>query len=177
MEFFGGPAVASLSRPMGSLSLASNGVVPVRRHPSLVPLVSCLAARCPRTRTDQSLWGEYNLKSEPHGGSFTGRQGGRRLIAAAASYRRPSYSQPEGTPEGTPAWFWLINQLLSWTSSAGRFLLEQPGQLQFIEWPTVNTVVRMAVLTLIVVTCLIVLLATIDSTMSFVLASLLRRVP
>lgn len=73
MEFFGGPAVASLSRPMGSLSLASNGVVPVRRHPSLVPLVSCLAARCPRTRTDQSLWGEYNLKSEPHGGSFTGR--------------------------------------------------------------------------------------------------------
>lgn len=75
MEFFGGPAVASLSRPMGSLSLASNGVLPVRRHPSLVPLVSCLAARCPRTRTDQSLWGECNLKSEPHGGSFTGRWG------------------------------------------------------------------------------------------------------
>ncbi|KAG6543029.1 hypothetical protein Mapa_015525 [Marchantia paleacea] len=166
-------AVASFLRPTAVLSVASNRVLPVRRRRLFVPSITCLVPRCLRMKMEQNSWRELHLKSEFNGGSLIGRQSGRRLIPGAANYQRSRQSQPEGTP----AWFWLINQLLSWASSAVHFLFEQPGQLQHIEWPTLHTIVRMAVLTLIVVTCLIVLLATMDSTMSYVLASLLRRVP
>ncbi|KAL3679990.1 hypothetical protein R1sor_022946 [Riccia sorocarpa] len=101
------------------------------------------------------------------------RQDVKRLTWRASSYSRTSPSQPETVP----VWLWLVNWLLSAGKSSFQFLCEQPMQLRHIEWPTVSTVVRMTVLTFIVVTCLIVLLATVDSTMSYVLASLLRRVP
>ncbi|KAL2620971.1 hypothetical protein R1flu_001176 [Riccia fluitans] len=114
------------------------------------------------------------LRTEVFGRTFMPqRQGGRRISLRASSYTRTPRSQPESVP----VWLWLVTSLLSAGKSAFQFLCEQPMQLRHIEWPTVNTVVRMAVLTFTVVTCLIVLLATVDSTMSYVLSSLLRRVP
>ncbi|KAK9677514.1 hypothetical protein RND81_11G148600 [Saponaria officinalis] len=55
------------------------------------------------------------------------------------------------------------------------FLIQQPGQLKYIEWPSFNYTFRTATLTLVLVALLIVALSSIDSALSFILALLLRR--
>ncbi|XP_047307001.1 uncharacterized protein LOC124910410 [Impatiens glandulifera] len=55
------------------------------------------------------------------------------------------------------------------------FLLEQPSQLKFIEWPSFQSTVRTAVLTLVLVAMFIVALSSIDSALWYILALVLRK--
>ncbi|GAB4853122.1 hypothetical protein Ancab_017306 [Ancistrocladus abbreviatus] len=57
------------------------------------------------------------------------------------------------------------------------FLAEQPSQLKYIEWPSFQSTLRTATLTLVLVALLIVALSSIDSALSFLLAFFLRRRP
>lgn len=55
------------------------------------------------------------------------------------------------------------------------FLLEQPSQLKFIEWPSFQSTVRTAALTLVLVVIFIIALSSVDSALWYILALLLRK--
>eukprot|EP01018_Ginkgo_biloba_P007074 Gb_22317 [translate_table: standard] len=74
-----------------------------------------------------------------------------------------------------PFWLWLVKELLSGLKSALLFLWEQPGQLKYIEWPSFQSTLKTATLTLLLVILLIILLSSVDSASSYLLVSLLRR--
>lgn len=57
------------------------------------------------------------------------------------------------------------------------FLLEQPSQLKYIEWPGFRSTLKTATLTLVLVALLIVALSSTDSALSYLLALILRRKP
>ncbi|KAG4958826.1 hypothetical protein AAZX31_13G055900 [Glycine max] len=57
------------------------------------------------------------------------------------------------------------------------FLVEQPGQFKYIEWPSFSSTLRTAILTLILVAMLIVALSSVDSALSYLLALALRKRP
>uniref|UniRef100_A0A7N0V816 Uncharacterized protein n=1 Tax=Kalanchoe fedtschenkoi TaxID=63787 RepID=A0A7N0V816_KALFE len=57
------------------------------------------------------------------------------------------------------------------------FLVDQPRQLRYIEWPTFSSTFKTATLTLVLVALLIVALATVDSNLCYLLALFLRRKP
>ncbi|WOL20149.1 hypothetical protein Cni_G28951 [Canna indica] len=59
--------------------------------------------------------------------------------------------------------------------SVAVFLAEQPSQLKYIEWPTFQSTLKTATLTLVLVALLIVALSSIDSCLYYVLALLLRK--
>ncbi|XP_042007009.1 uncharacterized protein LOC121755711 isoform X2 [Salvia splendens] len=61
------------------------------------------------------------------------------------------------------------------TRSLFQFLAEQPSQLRYIEWPSFQSTVKTAMLTLVLVALLIVALSTVDSALSYLLALFLRR--
>ncbi|XP_047981432.1 uncharacterized protein LOC125222711 isoform X1 [Salvia hispanica] len=61
------------------------------------------------------------------------------------------------------------------TQSLFQFLAEQPSQLRYIEWPSFQSTVKTAMLTLVLVALLIVALSTVDSALSYLLALFLRR--
>ncbi|KAL7120384.1 hypothetical protein ACP275_02G119200 [Erythranthe tilingii] len=73
--------------------------------------------------------------------------------------------------------FWLnpIREAFWNTRSLLLFLIEQPGQLKYIEWPSFQSTLKTATLTLVLVAMLIVALSSVDSALSFLLAFLLRR--
>ncbi|KAL7157961.1 hypothetical protein ABFS83_02G110800 [Erythranthe nasuta] len=73
--------------------------------------------------------------------------------------------------------FWLnpIREAFWNTRSLVLFLVEQPGQLKYIEWPSFQSTLKTATLTLVLVAMLIVTLSSVDSALSFLLAFLLRR--
>ncbi|XP_024164326.2 uncharacterized protein LOC112171361 [Rosa chinensis] len=55
------------------------------------------------------------------------------------------------------------------------FLLEQPSQLKYIEWPGFRSTLKTATLTLVLVALLIVALSSTDSALSYLLALIIRR--
>ncbi|KAB2602368.1 hypothetical protein D8674_003373 [Pyrus ussuriensis x Pyrus communis] len=57
------------------------------------------------------------------------------------------------------------------------FLVEQPSQLKYIEWPGFRSTLKTATLTLVLVALLIVALSSTDSALSYLLALILRRTP
>ncbi|KAG5558562.1 hypothetical protein RHGRI_008490 [Rhododendron griersonianum] len=57
------------------------------------------------------------------------------------------------------------------------FLLEQPSQLKYIEWPSFQSTLKTASLTLILMALLIVALASVDSALCYLLALFLRKSP
>ncbi|KAI8564785.1 hypothetical protein RHMOL_Rhmol03G0209300 [Rhododendron molle] len=57
------------------------------------------------------------------------------------------------------------------------FLLEQPSQLKYIEWPSFQSTLKTASLTLILMAILIVALASVDSALCYLLALFLRKSP
>ncbi|EYU38289.1 hypothetical protein ABFS82_02G110200 [Erythranthe guttata] len=73
--------------------------------------------------------------------------------------------------------FWLnpIREAFWNTRSLLLFLIEQPGQLKYIEWPSFQSTLKTATLTLVLVAMLIVALSSVDSALSFLLAFFLRR--
>lgn len=73
-----------------------------------------------------------------------------------------------------PIWLWVFKSWLSGIKAMMRFLWEQPGQLKQIEWPSVKSTVKMALLTLVVVMFLMVFLSSVDSLFRHFLKSSMR---
>ncbi|CAO2813716.1 unnamed protein product [Amaranthus hypochondriacus] len=74
-----------------------------------------------------------------------------------------------------PFWLCLLKDTIRGLKSLLAFLVEQPGQLKYIEWPSFQDTLRTATLTLILVAALIVALSSIDSALSYVLVLILRK--
>ncbi|XP_016200000.1 uncharacterized protein LOC107641007 [Arachis ipaensis] len=71
----------------------------------------------------------------------------------------------------------LIKETLWGLKSLFVFLVEQPSQLKYIEWPSFSSTLKTATLTLVLVALLIVALSTVDSALCYVLALFLRKAP
>ncbi|CAM6103532.1 unnamed protein product [Calypogeia fissa] len=126
----------------------------------------------PKGREALNLW--YPNKRKQSLG-LTASSARRQLTKMAAS--RQEYNNAGQPPESVPVWLWICLALYRTLTDFLQFLWEQPGQLKDIEWPSFQSTIRMAVLTVIVVAFLIIFLATIDSTFSYVLSSILRSIP
>ncbi|KAM2798478.1 hypothetical protein COP1_003431 [Malus domestica] len=71
----------------------------------------------------------------------------------------------------------LVKEAVWGLSSLFVFLVEQPSQLKYIEWPSFRSTLKTATLTLVLVVLLIVALSSTDSALSYLLALILRRTP
>ncbi|KAJ4715945.1 Protein translocase complex, SecE/Sec61-gamma subunit [Melia azedarach] len=76
-----------------------------------------------------------------------------------------------------PFWISLIKEAITALKSLIIFLVEQPSQLKYIEWPGFQSTLKTATLTLVLVALLIVALSSVDSALSLLLALLLRKTP
>ncbi|XP_052192597.1 uncharacterized protein LOC127801454 isoform X2 [Diospyros lotus] len=74
-----------------------------------------------------------------------------------------------------PFWLTLIKEAIWTLKSLFLFLLEQPSQLKYIEWPGFQSTLKTASLTLVLVALLIVALASVDSALCYLLALLIRK--
>ncbi|KAH7679851.1 Protein translocase complex SecE/Sec61-gamma subunit protein [Dioscorea alata] len=74
-----------------------------------------------------------------------------------------------------PFWLSLMRDVIWSVRYLVDFLVEQPSQLKYIEWPQFQTTLKTAALTLVLVAILIVALATIDSGLCYILAFFLSR--
>ncbi|KAK4410899.1 hypothetical protein Sango_0162900 [Sesamum angolense] len=74
-----------------------------------------------------------------------------------------------------PFWLNLIREAIWTTRSLLLFLVEQPSQLKYIEWPSFQSTLKTATLTLVLVALLIVALSSVDSALSYLLVLFLRR--
>ncbi|KAL3369115.1 hypothetical protein AABB24_009762 [Solanum stoloniferum] len=73
--------------------------------------------------------------------------------------------------------FWINNtkQAVRAAKSILEFLVEQPSQLKYIEWPGFQSTLKTAILALVLVGLFIIALFSIDSALSYMLALFLRR--
>ncbi|XP_030543979.1 uncharacterized protein LOC115750630 [Rhodamnia argentea] len=69
-----------------------------------------------------------------------------------------------------PFWSSLIKEVVWSSKSLFTFLCEQPSQLKYIEWPSFQSTLRTATLTLILVALLIVALSSVDSALHCMLS-------
>ncbi|XP_057500966.1 uncharacterized protein LOC130784997 [Actinidia eriantha] len=76
-----------------------------------------------------------------------------------------------------PLWFTTIKKPFWSLKSLFVFLLEQPSQLKYIEWPSFQSTLKTASLTLLLVALFMVALASVDSALTYMLALLLRKTP
>lgn len=74
-----------------------------------------------------------------------------------------------------PFWSNLMKESLRTMKSLVSFLVEQPNQLKHIEWPSFQSTLKTAILSLILVGLLIVALASVDSALCYMLSLLLRK--
>ncbi|KAJ4973324.1 hypothetical protein NE237_006498 [Protea cynaroides] len=98
------------------------------------------------------------------------------IKCAASSGRNQQelrFSEDEYRSE--PFWSSLIKEAFWALRSLLVFLFEQPGQLKYIEWPSFQSTLKTATLTLVLVAILIVALASVDSALSYLLTLLLRK--
>ncbi|KAM7257379.1 hypothetical protein ACFE04_013120 [Oxalis oulophora] len=71
----------------------------------------------------------------------------------------------------------FIKELIWGFISLFNFLVQQPSQLNYIDWPAFQTTLKTATLTLVLVALLIVALSSVDAVLCYLLALLLRRTP
>ncbi|KAJ4829549.1 hypothetical protein Tsubulata_017157 [Turnera subulata] len=76
-----------------------------------------------------------------------------------------------------PFWLTLFKDTTWALKSLFVFLIEQPRQLKYIEWPGFGNTVKTATLTLVLVALLIVALSSVDAVLCYLLALILRRAP
>ncbi|KMT01351.1 hypothetical protein BVRB_9g213650 isoform B [Beta vulgaris subsp. vulgaris] len=74
-----------------------------------------------------------------------------------------------------PFWVHYSKETIRGLKTLLAFLVQQPGQLKYIEWPSFQDTLWTASLTLVLVAALIVALSSLDSALSFVLALLVRK--
>lgn len=112
-------------------------------------------------------------------------RGGLRYVPAKLSCnkhvlyagRGPYQLSHEDDLPQKPFWLSFIKEAIWAWKALFVFLVEQPGQLKYIEWPGFQSTLRTAMLTLVLVALLIVALSSVDSVLCYVLALLLRRTP
>lgn len=102
----------------------------------------------------------------------TGHLRNNHVVSAARNNHALSYDD-DLNPE--PFWASLIKEVVWSLKSLFTFLGEQPGQLKYIEWPSFQSTLRTATLTLILVALLIVALSSVDSALYCMLNWFLRR--
>ncbi|XP_039045114.1 uncharacterized protein LOC120184807 isoform X1 [Hibiscus syriacus] len=95
-------------------------------------------------------------------------------VVSLGSNRQLSFD--DELPE-EPFWLCLIRETIWGIRSLSVFLIKQPSQLKYIEWPSFVSTLKTAILTLVLVAGLIVALASVDSLLCYILALLLRRTP
>ncbi|XP_027086290.1 uncharacterized protein [Coffea arabica] len=74
-----------------------------------------------------------------------------------------------------PFWSNVLKKSFWALKSLSRFLVEQPSQLKYIEWPSFQSTLKTATLTLLLVGLLIIALSSVDSALYYILALLSRR--
>ncbi|KAK4414297.1 hypothetical protein Salat_2842700 [Sesamum alatum] len=97
---------------------------------------------------------------------------GRTHVSSAGRNYQLSYNDDSRTE---PFWLNLIRDAIWMTRSLLLFLGEQPSQLKYIEWPSFQSTLKTASLTLGLVALLIVALSSVDSALSYLLGLILRR--
>ncbi|XP_038998065.1 uncharacterized protein LOC120123191 [Hibiscus syriacus] len=97
----------------------------------------------------------------------------RHVVSIRSNRHRLSFDNE--LPE-EPFLLSLIRETIWGLRSLSVFLVEQPSQLKYIEWPSFVSTLKTAILTLVLVAGLIVALASVDS-LCYILALLLRRTP
>ncbi|CAH8338579.1 unnamed protein product [Eruca vesicaria subsp. sativa] len=95
--------------------------------------------------------------------------GGYRAVSA---HQSRSFHEEE-----PPLWLSLIRDIVWSTRDLFSFMAEQPSQLKFIEWPSFTTTLKTATLSLFLVAVFIVALSSVDSSLCYVLALILRKAP
>ncbi|XP_043695083.1 uncharacterized protein LOC122645783 [Telopea speciosissima] len=98
------------------------------------------------------------------------------IKCAASSGRNQQelrFNEDENRSE--PFWSSLIKEAIWALRSLLVFLLEQPGQLKYIEWPSFQSTLKTATLTLVLVAFLIVAIASVDSALCYLLTLMLRK--
>ncbi|GFP93428.1 hypothetical protein PHJA_001487200 [Phtheirospermum japonicum] len=92
-----------------------------------------------------------------------------------SSGRNYELDYDDGSAHTESFWLSLIGESIWAIRSLFAFLVEQPSQLKYIEWPSFQSTLKTATLTLVLVAVLIVVLSSVDSALSFLLALLSRR--
>ncbi|KAL6214087.1 hypothetical protein ACLB2K_013525 [Fragaria x ananassa] len=96
--------------------------------------------------------------------------------AASVGKDHHQLSADDGVPQ-EPFLLSLFKETVWSLRSLFNFLLEQPSQLKYIEWPGFRSTLKTATLTLVLVALLIVALSSTDSALSYLLALILGRKP
>ncbi|ONH92334.1 hypothetical protein PRUPE_8G169100 [Prunus persica] len=98
------------------------------------------------------------------------------ICAASVGRDRRQLSFDDDLPQD-PYFLSLVKEAVWGLRSLFIFLVEQPSQLKYIEWPGFRSTLKTATLTLVLVALLIVALSSTDSALSYLLALILRRTP
>ncbi|KAF8097633.1 hypothetical protein N665_0284s0002 [Sinapis alba] len=141
-----------------SLTNAS-GLIRLAHHPSH-RRIQRFGPKFPR---DSSLNGRISYKPTTVGGYPT--------VSVGCARQSPSF-RDELEP---PLWLSLVRDIVGSTRSVFSFMVEQPSQLKFIEWPSFTTTLKTATLSLFLVAVFIVALSSVDSALCYVLALILRK--
>lgn len=120
------------------------------------------------TNLPYRLTSEYKYSSS----KMQSQQGSSRIMVTRADGPYLSIDEDIDTD---PFLLWLGKEFLRDFKSALLFLWEQPGQLKYIEWPSFQSTLKTATLTLLLVMLLIIFLSSVDSALSYLLVSTLRR--
>ncbi|CAA2984204.1 uncharacterized protein LOC111380488 [Olea europaea subsp. europaea] len=94
------------------------------------------------------------------------------FVSARGNYQSSSFNRDSDIG---PFWLNMMKEAIWTIRNLLLFLVEQPSQLQYIEWPNFQSTLKTAILTLVLVALLIVALSSVDSALSYLLALLLRR--
>lgn len=127
-------------------------------------------------RLTSELWkppsSHLKLKCKYSSSKMQSQQGSSRIMVTRAD---GPYLSIDEDINRDPFLLWLPKELLRDFKSALLFLWEQPGQLKYIEWPSFQSTLKTATLTLLLVMLLIIFLSSVDSALSYLLVSTLRR--
>ncbi|KAF8088225.1 hypothetical protein N665_0549s0033 [Sinapis alba] len=117
----------------------------------------------PKFSRDSSLNGRISYKPITVGGYPT--------VSVGCARQSPSFHDKLEPP----LWLSLVRDIVGSTRSVFSFMVEQPSQLKFIEWPSFTTTLKTATLSLFLVAVFIVALSSVDSALCYVLALILRK--
>ncbi|GAB2218069.1 hypothetical protein Droror1_Dr00001286 [Drosera rotundifolia] len=93
-----------------------------------------------------------------------------------ATFRRGGYlSEFDDRSDRSSFWVEKYKYFIRTLKAVLVFLSEQPGQLKYIEWPSFQSTLKTAALTLVLVSVLIVALSSVDAVLAYLLAHFLRR--
>ncbi|CAN6478910.1 unnamed protein product [Victoria cruziana] len=158
---------------MHSTILKMASVVPIcspahlgRRRPLFVLQNSVSRTKCLDTR--RLPYGRRFIRKRE---SFYPR-GLKRAASVANGQTHYTFEEDESSE---PFWSFLIKETYRYLRSLFQFLVEQPGELRYIEWPSFKSTLKTAILTLVLVALLIIALSSVDAALWYLLALILRR--